>query len=129
MPRTSLVFYKEIDGTVPVLEWLNELRHQQRKAWANCLARIERLGAAGFELRRPEADILRDGIYELRAKHGHVQYRVLYFFHGRNVAVLAHSILKHGSVVPPSDIERAIKRKKAFEQRPALHSHYNPEEQ
>lgn len=27
-----------------------------------------------------DADILRDGIYELRAKLGHVQYRILYFF-------------------------------------------------
>ena len=31
--------------------------------------------------------------YELRAKHGRVNYRILYFFHGRNVAVLAQEQL------------------------------------
>jgi hypothetical protein len=34
-------------------------------------------------LRRPHADYLEDGIYELRWRNGTVQYRILYFFHGR----------------------------------------------
>jgi hypothetical protein len=34
----------------------------------------------GHELRRPEADFLRDGIYELRASLGGVHHRILYFF-------------------------------------------------
>jgi hypothetical protein len=38
---------------------------------------IERLEEAGSELRRPTTDVLRDGIYELRAKRGHVNYRLL----------------------------------------------------
>ncbi len=38
-------------------------------------------------------DYLRDGIYELRAKHIHVQYRILYFFDGQNIAILAHAII------------------------------------
>ncbi|MEH1871881.1 type II toxin-antitoxin system RelE/ParE family toxin [Nostoc sp.] len=41
---------------------------------------MEQLAEYGFELRRPAADLLRDGIYELRAKHVRVQYRILYFF-------------------------------------------------
>jgi hypothetical protein len=56
-----------------VLDWLIELRSSNPKAWANCRARIELLSQLGHELRRPAADILRDGIYELRAKQGHVQ--------------------------------------------------------
>jgi len=31
---------------------------------------------------------LKDGIYELRVRKGRVNYRTLYFFHGRNLAVL-----------------------------------------
>jgi hypothetical protein len=108
MPTTEVVFYRERAGTIPVLEWLDEIQLSDRKGWANCIARIERLQEAGHELRRPEADFLRNGIYELRAKHGHVQYRILYFFHGCNVAILAHSIVKEGSAVPPIDIERAL---------------------
>ena len=76
----------------------------------------------GHELRRPAADMLRDGIYELRAKKGHVQYRLLYFFHGRNIAILAHGLTKEDRV-PPMDIERAIKRKKLFEANPKAHTY------
>lgn len=71
----------------------------------------------GHELRRPVAAYLRDGIYELRWKHGHVQYRVLYFFHGRDVAVLAHGIVKE-AVVEDVEIERALERKRKFIQSP-----------
>ena len=92
------------------------------RAWANCRARIELLNMFGHELRRPAADILRDGIYELRAKHGHVQYRILYFFHGRNVAVLAQSLTKEDSI-PSADIERALRRKRLFERNPKAHTY------
>ncbi len=69
-----------------------------------------RLAALGHALRRPEADYLRDDIYELRARRGRVQYRTLYFFHGQRLAGLAHALTKEGQV-PPADIERAIRRK------------------
>jgi phage-related protein len=72
-------------------------------------------------LRRPESDLLRDGIHELRAKSGRVQYRILYFFAGRTVAVLAHALTKKDKV-PPAEIDRAIRRMEAFFQDPELHS-------
>ena len=50
----------------PVLEWLDEL---PLKIQDKCAARIKRLMACGHELRRPEADYLRDGIYELRVRY------------------------------------------------------------
>lgn len=62
MPATQVVFYKEVDGTVPVLEWLRTLRRENRRAFAKCVARIRRLAELGHELRRPEADLLRDAI-------------------------------------------------------------------
>jgi phage-related protein len=76
----------------------------------------------GHELRRPTADFLRDGIYELRVKQGHVQYRILYFFHGRNVAILAHSLTKEDEI-PGVDIERTLKRKRLFESNPQRHTY------
>lgn len=122
MPRTRVVFYKDRSGEAPALEWLGKLRRRDAKAWANCVARVRQLAAYGYELRRPVVDYLRDGIYELRAKHRHVQYRILYFFHGRDVAVLAHGIVKSGAAVPHIDIERAIVMKRAFEIKPAAHT-------
>ncbi len=122
MPRTGIAFFQETDGEAPVVNWLRELRRTNERAWANCRARIELLGQFGHELRRPAADYLPDGIYELRAKQGHVQYRLLYFFHGRQVAILAHSLTKEDKV-PDVDIERAIKRKELFETKPKEHTY------
>lgn len=122
MPETLVVFYQEKDGTVPVLEWLEELRRRgKRKVVAKCQERIQRLAALGFELRRPLADFLRDGIYELRIRQGRVNYRILYFFHADETAVLAHGLTKEGQV-PNADIERALRRKEAFEKEPESHS-------
>jgi putative component of toxin-antitoxin plasmid stabilization module len=121
VPKTQVVFYQEADGRAPVREWLTELRRSDAKAHAKCAARIDRLSEAGHELRRPEADHLRDGIYELRAKKGHVNYRILYFFHGRIAAVLAHALTKEDAV-PSADIQRALARKALFEHDPAKHT-------
>jgi phage-related protein len=79
------------------------------------------LAEVGHELRRPEADFLREGIYELRAKLGTLNYRILYFFHGRDAAVLAHSITKENEI-PVVDINRALQRKLAFVANPAAHT-------
>ena len=122
MPRTHVAFYQEADGEPPVVNWLRELLRTNERAWSNCRARIELLAQSGHELRRPAADYLRDGIYELRAKQGRAQYRLLYFFHGRRVAILAHSLTKEDKV-PNADIERAIKRKRLFESNPEAHTY------
>ena len=122
MLRIHVAFYQEADGEAPVVNWLRELLRTNERAWANCRARIELLAQSGHELRRPAADYLRDGIYELHAKQGHVQYRLLYFFHGRQVAILAHSLTKEDKI-PVVDIERAIKRKKLFEANPKEHTY------
>ena len=119
MPKTTVFLYCEEDGSCPFLEWLDDL---PVKAKAKCLLRVERLRELGHELRRPEAALLRDGIYELRAKQGHVQYRILYFFHGRKAAILAHALTKEDTV-PATDIERALKRKRLFEADPDGHTY------
>ena len=124
MPTTKIVFYQEEEGgAVPVIDWLNELKRKNPKGFLNCAARIERLATYGHELRRPVADYLRDGIYELRAKDRNVQYRIFYYFDGQNIAVLNHSIIKKTSAVPKKDIDLAIKRKEKFELNPKRHTY------
>ncbi len=120
MPRTAVYFFREAVGEVPVLDWLRQLRSRDRRAYAKCVARIQRLADLGHDLRRPEADFLRDGIYELRVRKGRVHYRILYFFHGQNVVILVDALTKEGRV-PKSAIERAIRRRKTLEKNPAAH--------
>lgn len=113
MPRVEVVFYRDVKGC-PALEWLDKLPKRIREKGE---VRIERLAQLGHELRRPEADYLRDEIYELRWRFQSVNYRILYFFHGREVVVLAHGLTKEDEV-PPRDIDLAVKRKIAFESNP-----------
>lgn len=119
MPKTLVVFYQDREGNVPVLEWLDAL---STKIQDKCVVRIERLRELGHELRRPEADLLRNGIYELRMGREGMNYRILYFFHGRMAAVLAHALTKEREV-PSKDIERALECKRLFEQDPAGHTY------
>src|SRR5260370_7679231 len=102
MPRTAVVFYQEDQEDVPVLDWLKELRRTDQRAYESCVAAIGRLSELGHELRRPLADILRNGIYELRIRKGRVNYRILYFFHGRNLAIFGHALTKYDKV-PSAD--------------------------
>jgi hypothetical protein len=119
MPQTRVALYKEDDGSVPLLEWLDRL---SAKVKAKCLARIKRLQAEGHDLRRPEADYLRDGIYELRVGFRGVNYRILYFFHGAAAAVVSHGLVKE-RVVPAGEIDRALDRSAKFIADPKRHTH------
>lgn len=121
MPRTTVLFFKDASGEAPVLAWLRRLNRTDRRGCAKCGARIHRLTALGHELRRPEADSLRDGIHELRVRSGRVNYRILYFFHGRDTAVLLHAVKKEDRV-DVRDMNRALRRRAAFESDPAAHT-------
>jgi len=80
MPAVNVVFYQKQPGNFPVVDWLRILNETNPKAYDKCRAAIARLALLGHELRRPEADYLRDDIYELRIRLGSVNYRLLYFF-------------------------------------------------
>jgi phage-related protein len=123
VPRVDLILYQEDDGTVPILEWLDGLVPRTRD---KCLVRLEHLEEYGHELRRPEADYLRNDIYELRAKHLGVNYRMLYFFHGTKVVVVSHGFSKQASKVPKQEIDIAVRRMIEFRAAPTEHS-FRPE--
>lgn len=118
MPKSPVVIYCEEDGSAPFVNWF---KHLPTHARDKVLVRIERLRELGHELRRPEADFVRDGIYELRAKTRGVHYRVLYFFHKQVAAIVAHGLVKEREV-PDRDINLAIRRKLQFEADPSSHT-------
>lgn len=126
MPATQVVFFADDDQSCPVLEWLTELR--PRKAQDKCIAKVERLRDEGHDLRRPEADFLRDKIYELRPKLSGVHYRILYGFH-QQIAVLLHAFIKTGSRVPDKHIDLAVDRLNRFKKAPAKHTYTAGEEE
>ena len=118
MPQVELVLYREADGSVPLRDWLNCLPIKLRD---KCLVTLWRLEELGNELRRPVADYLRDGIYELRIRYRNVNYRLLYFFAGRRIVVVSHGLTKERRV-PANDVALAEKRRRAFLDDPRKHT-------
>lgn len=128
MPATSLVFFKDPDGSIPVKDWLDShVAARDARALAKCRARLKYLRDNGTACRRPYADYLRDGIYELRAEFGGINYRILYFFGGRDAAVVAAGLTKEAKI-PDKYIEVAIQRKALYESDPERHSYYEQNE-
>jgi hypothetical protein len=119
MPKTKVFIYRNEEGSVPVIEWLKK---QPQKVQDRCTAMIELLAASGYELRRPYADYLDNGIYELRPTVGRVHYRILYSFAGKNVVLVTHGLVKVDRV-PKSEIIRASEFRDRFIKNPLLHSY------
>lgn len=122
LPQTEVLYYQERNGTIPLAQWFDELAEE---AMLKCLERLERLEKMGHELRRPEADYLRDDIYELRVRHLGVNFRMLYFFHERALVVVSHGFSKQRARVPPGEIDLAVRRRLQFRSNPTVHS-FNP---
>jgi len=118
MAKTVVVFFRDDDGSAPTLDWLDGLHEKVQNKF---IVRITRLVDCGHELRRPEAEYLRDGIYELRVRHMHVNYRLLYFFSTQR-AILSHGLTKEDKV-PDQQINLAINRLRKFESDPQKHTY------
>lgn len=118
MASVDIIFYRE-EEEIPAKEFIDSL---SAKPLAKGRKLLEELSKKGHDLRRPHADILRDGIYELRWRDVKVQYRLLYFFHGQGIVVVSHGIQKKSDAVPKMEIERAIKRKGNFQKDPESHT-------
>lgn len=119
MPPTEITIYKDNDGSVPLLDWLDG---QTSKVQDAMQARIELLAEKGNELRRPQCDMLRDGIYELRKEWQHINYRIFYGFCGKNAVLLSHGCTKEGKV-PDKEIDTAIKNLEKYKRNPDAHTY------
>jgi len=99
-----IVYYETNDGRCPVEDFIRNQKTRQR---AKILNWIELLEDSGPQLPRPYADLLIDGIHELRIKVSGDQIRILYFFCYGDFIVLTHSFTKHTNRVPPAEIAHA----------------------
>jgi phage-related protein len=107
--------YRTETGKCPVEDFIATLTSKEKKWMAAC---IEHLKNEGNKLRRPQADTLRDDIYELRIQlKGRKKTRTLYFFCYKDYIVLTHTFIKRTNEVPNSEINKAIKYKNDFLQR------------
>ena len=100
----GVYYFVDERGNRPVREFIFLLPVKER---AKIRAYIEELKQQGHNLRRPMADYIGEGIYELRPKDN----RIFYFFFLRESAVLLHAIRKKTKKIPDSDFQLCLKRK------------------
>jgi len=104
----GVYYFVDEDGSKPVKEFIDFLADKEQ---AKIYAYIVELKNQGNNLRRPIADYVKDGIYELRPKDN----RVFYFFYLRDRAVLVHAIKKHVKKIPEQALKICMKRKTEIE--------------
>ena len=101
---SNIYYFLDERGNSPIEEFIDSLPLKEQ---GKLFAYISELLREGYNLRRPMADYLGHGIYELRPKNN----RLLYFFFQRDSAVLLHAIKKKTYKISESDLDVCIKRK------------------
>ena len=103
-----IYFFVDKHGHCPVEGFMEELTEKEKE---KVVAYIKILKQFGHNVRRPIADYLGEGIYELRPQ----AHRVFYFYFMKDSVVLLHMIRKRTDKIPPNDLSLCIKRKNEVE--------------
>jgi phage-related protein len=106
-----VLYYETPEGKCPVREFIDSRKGRDQ---AKIFALFSALQDRGPTLPRPYADLLEDGIHELRIRLSGDQFRVLYFFCFRRFIVLTHAFTKVTAKVPRAEIQKAKKFRSDF---------------
>jgi len=110
--KWKVLYYSENEKEASEIELFIESKDERNQA--KILAWLEKLEELGPNLPRPYADILTDGIHELRIKLSGNQIRILYFFCFKNFIILTNQFVKNTDKVPKNEINKAKKRRDDF---------------
>jgi hypothetical protein len=102
--KWHVLYYETSDGMCPLQDFIDSRKDRDQAKIFSWLSLLEEQGP---NLPRPYADLLTDGIHELRVKLAGDQTRILYFFCYRDCIVLTHAFVKHTDAVPQAEIKRA----------------------
>ena len=107
----KIIYYETADGECPVQGFVDNRREREQ---AKILSWLSLLEVRGPQLPRPYADLLEDGIHEVRIQLSGAQIRILYFFCYKDFIVLTHTFSKHTQRVPRAEIRRAQRARADF---------------
>lgn len=110
----EVLFYETVDGKCPVREFLDSL---EPKMLAKTLRTIDLLETNGPLLREPFSKHIKNGIFELRTKHGSDINRVFYFFFVDQKIILTNGFIKKTNKIPVTEKILAQKYKDDYERR------------
>ena len=106
--------YSTSDGREVVSEFLDSLPD---KDMAKVFRDIDLLAEYAPDLHEPYTKHIEGPIWELRSKFSTNIYRIFYFIWNGHKLVLLHGFTKKSNKTPPSEIEIARKRYKAYSTR------------
>lgn len=109
--KWHILFCDETEQACPVTEFLNDCQPVHQVKVLRMLSLLEDQGPI---LPRPYADILHDGIHELRISLAKNRVRMLYFFCYGQFIVLYHVFFKTTQRVPDKYIDQVIKYRTDF---------------
>jgi len=102
--KWQVLYYETAEGERPVEKFIDSRKDRDQ---AKIFSWISLLEEQGPNLPRPYADLLTDGIHELRVKLSGDQVRILYFFCYKDYIILTHTFIKQTSSVPQGEIKKA----------------------
>lgn len=112
--KWHILFCDEMDQLCPVTEFINQCQPRHQVKVLRLLSLLEEQGP---NLPRPYADILVDGIHELRVTLSKNNVRMLYFFCYQKFIILYHAFFKNTQKVPEKHIQKVSRYREAFLQR------------
>jgi phage-related protein len=109
--KWKIIYYEDERGTSEVFDYIDK---QKDKNKAKILSWLSILEMKGPILMRPYADLLKDGIHELRVKITGKQVRILYFFCFKEYIILTNHFIKKTDKVPEKEIIKSKKNRDDF---------------
>lgn len=106
-----ILFCDEMEEFCPVTEFINQCPPKHQVKVLRLLSVLEEKGPL---LPRPYADLLYDGIHELRFTLSRENVRVLYFFSFQKYIVLYNVFFKNTDKVPEKQIKKVIAYRNKF---------------
>lgn len=107
----KIVYCDEQMNPCPVTEFIDGCNPKHQVKILRFLSLLEQMGPT---LPRPYADLLKDGIHELRLKLSGDQIRMLYFFCFQKYIVFYVAFVKNTRQVPQKLIDRVKRYRESF---------------
>jgi hypothetical protein len=109
--KWSIIFCDPYMKPCPISEFLDSCRPEHQVKVLHFLELLEEMGP---NLPRPYADLLEDGIHELRVRLSGDQMRLLYFFCYETYIVVYQALRKTGGKVPAKYIQEMRQYREGF---------------
>jgi len=109
--KREIILYETEGGASPVAKFVRKLNRGARDCVAEAFEHIETDTHAAHLFRKMAST---DDLWEIRIKHDRNIYRLLCFFDGKTVVVVASGFQKKTQKTPRQEIKTAEARKKDY---------------